>query len=314
MGARAPAGAAACDGVVPGAALDLSHWEGNATPQELKADTSTEIALRFARAGGSVDLAVNNHYDADGVLAVYALVRSDVALANGDLLIAAAEVGDFDEWPADDRGLRLEAALRRMAMLKSDAAAYARVVRDLEGVLADLDAREDLWGEEWRALERARARLSRGDVEASLEGSVAVFIHHREVDELRGPVLARAARHLADLHRQPAPTSWLLAFEREGGTWDYRFELARHAWADTVVRPKIPAPSRNATAVALSSACGVPFASWALKGDLGMTGVLRTKTPVSCSPEQVARVLRDLGEGGPSRGVPSAGGSTTLRA
>ncbi|MEA2747283.1 MAG: hypothetical protein QOI41_1426, partial [Myxococcales bacterium] len=119
-GARAPAGAAGCDGVVPGAAIDLSHWEGNTTAAEYKADTSTEIALRFARSGGTVDLAVNNHFDADGVLAVYALLRSDVAMANADLLVATAEVGDFDEWPSDERGLRLEAALRRMAMLKSD--------------------------------------------------------------------------------------------------------------------------------------------------------------------------------------------------
>jgi hypothetical protein len=293
MGAHAPSGAAACDGVVPGAAIDLSHWEGNATPPALKADTSTEIALSFARTGGRADLAVNNHYDADGALAVYALLRSDVALANAGVLIAAAEVGDFDEWPADERGLRLEAALRRMAMLKSDEAAYARVVRELEGVLADLDRREDLWGEEWRALERARARLARGDVEVSIEGSLAMFVHHRDVSELRGPVLARAARHLADVQRVGTPTSWLLAFEREGGTWDYRFELARHTWADTVVRPKVEAPSRNATALALSSGCGVPFSSWALKGDLGLTGVLRTSAPLACSPSDVARVLRE---------------------
>ena len=313
MGARAPAGAAACDGVVSGAAFDLSHWEGNATAIELKADTSTEIALRFARSGGRVDLAVNNHYDADGALAVYALVRSEVAMANAGVLIAAAEVGDFDEWPADERGLRLEAALRRMAMLKSDEAAYARVVRELEDVLANLDRREDLWGEEWRALERARARLARGEVEASIEGSVAVFVHHRDVGELRGPVLTRAARHLADVHQLDAPTSWLLAFEREGATWDYRFELARHAWADTVVRPKLHAPSRNATAVALSSACGVPFASWALKGDLGMTGILRTATPVTCPPPRVASVLRELRAGGRSRSLPPDHGSTTLQ-
>ena len=293
MGARAPAGAAACDGVVPGAAIDLSHWEGNATAAELKADTSTEIALRFARSGGRVDLAVNNHFDADGALAVYALLRSDVALANADVLIAAAEVGDFDEWPSDERGLRLEAALRRMAMLKSDAAAYARVVRELEDVLASLDRREDLWGEEWRALERARGRLARGDVEVSVEGSLAVFVHHEDVGELRGPVLSRAARHVAELHQLDAPAAWLLAFERGGGTWDYRFELARHAWADTVVRPKLRAPSRNATAVALSRECGVPFSSWALKGDLGMTGVLRTSAPIACAPTEVARVLRE---------------------
>lgn len=288
---RAPPGAAGCDGVVPDAALDLSHWEGNKTPADLKADTSTEIALRFARGGGSIDLAVNNHFDTDGALAVYALLHSDVALAHADLLVAAAEAGDFDEWPDDERGLRLEAAVRRMAMLKSEPAAYARVMRDLESVLTNLEAREDLWGEDWQGLERGLARLARGEVEVTIEGSLAVFVHHRDIKELRGPVLSRAAKHASGVARTVAPTQWLLAFEREAGRWDYRFELARYAWADTVVRPRLRAPSRNATAVALSAACHVPFEAWALKGDLGMTGVLRTAAPIACPPEQIAAAL-----------------------
>lgn len=294
MGSQAPPGAAACDGVVPGAAVDLSHWEGNATPAELKADTSTEIALRFARTGEAIDLAVNNHFDTDGALAVYALVRPEVALAHAGVLIAAAEVGDFDEWPSDERGLRLEAAVRRMAMLKSDADAYRRIVRGLEDVLAGLDGREDLWGEEWRAIERARARLARGDVAVTIEGPLAVFAHARDVPELRGPVLWRAADHVARLTRAAPPKAWLLAFEREGGLWDYRLELARHAWADTVVRPRLRAPSRNATATTLSRECGVPFDAWALKGELGMTGILRTATPIACAPARIATALQAL--------------------
>src|SRR5690348_9894513 len=99
--APGPPGSASCDGLVAGAALHLSHWAGNETPAELKADTSVEIALRFVKSGGAVDLAVNNHFDADGALAVFTLLRSDAALAHAPLLIAAAEAGDFDEWPAD---------------------------------------------------------------------------------------------------------------------------------------------------------------------------------------------------------------------
>jgi len=34
------------DGVVPNS-VHLSHWEGNETPAELKADTSTEITLNL---------------------------------------------------------------------------------------------------------------------------------------------------------------------------------------------------------------------------------------------------------------------------
>ena len=33
--------AISCDGLVPGAGLDLTHWQRNRTPQRFKADTST---------------------------------------------------------------------------------------------------------------------------------------------------------------------------------------------------------------------------------------------------------------------------------
>jgi hypothetical protein len=284
FGARAPEGAAACDGLVPGAILDLSHWEKNATPTDLKRDTSVEIALEFARRGERVQLAVNNHFDADGALAVYALLRSEIALAHAPLLVAAAQAGDFDEWPDDERGLRLEAAVRRLGMLKTDAEAYDRVLRDLERVLVDLDRREDLWGATWKTLGDARDAIARGDVTPSIHGSVALFTHCGGRDELPGPALHRAVKGTPVTH-------WLLAFERARGTFDYRLERARYAWADTVVRPAISAGGRNALAERLSRALPETAGTWALKGDLGMTGLLRTSAPIAVRPEAIARVL-----------------------
>jgi hypothetical protein len=287
FGAHAPERAAACDGTVPGAVIDLSHWEGNHTPPELAADTSTESALAFARSGARIEIAVNNHFDADGALSVFALVRSDVALAHADLLIAAAEAGDFDEWPSDDRGLRLEAAVRRLGSLRTEPRAYERVIAELEGVLHDVDAREDLWGAHWRVLETARATLARGGVEIAIDGKIATIVHHRGISELPGPVISRAVREIS-----ASPTRWLLAFERDAGTWDYRYELLRHAWATTVKRPRLATPGRNATATKLSRALDVPFDAWALKNDLGMTGILRTAAPIARAPKDVARAAQ----------------------
>jgi hypothetical protein len=295
FGAPAPANAAGCDGLVPRCAIDLSHWEGNATPRELMADTSTAIALNFARGGGAIDVATNNHFDTDGALTVYALVRSDVALANADLLIAAAEVGDFDEWPAEggaklgERGIKLEAGVRRLAQLRTEAEAYARIVAELEDVIATLDAREDLWGETWRAIERGRAAVARGDVEITIAGEIATLVHRRATSEIPGPALARAIGERAAAGARP--TRWLLAFERDDGAWDYRYELLRHAWADTVVRPALASPGKNATAARLCRALGTPRDVWALKNDLGMTGIVRTATPIACDPEAVTRAL-----------------------
>ena len=64
FGSRAPEAAVACDGLVEGASLDLSHWRDNRTPKELKADTSVEIALAYALAARATrNVVVNNHFD-----------------------------------------------------------------------------------------------------------------------------------------------------------------------------------------------------------------------------------------------------------
>ena len=60
--------------------------------------------------------AVNNHFDTDGVLSVWTLLDPERTLANRELLIAAAEAGDFDEWPPLDRGLWLDAAIRALGV------------------------------------------------------------------------------------------------------------------------------------------------------------------------------------------------------
>ena len=64
-----------------------------------------------------------------------------------DLLVAAAEAGDFDEWPALERGLWLDAAIRSLgSRVEDDAAAYREVLGELPELIDRLDDRRDLWG------------------------------------------------------------------------------------------------------------------------------------------------------------------------
>jgi hypothetical protein len=80
--------------------LELSHWRPNRTPVKYRAGTSTEICFRFLDnpQPGSWTVAVNNHVDMDGILSVYALVRSCDAMPGRETLIQAAEMGDFWGW------------------------------------------------------------------------------------------------------------------------------------------------------------------------------------------------------------------------
>ena len=60
------------DGTVPNS-IHFSHWNGNETPSELKADTSTEIALNLVTSPNrddfthGIDLLTNNHFGISAV-------------------------------------------------------------------------------------------------------------------------------------------------------------------------------------------------------------------------------------------------------
>jgi hypothetical protein len=280
FGGRAGDASIACDGLVDGAALDLSHWSGNRTPAPYKRDTSTESALAYATSAGAdaaLATVTNNHFDTDGVLSVWALVEPEAAARHAALLVAGAEAGDFGEWPEDERGLWLDFAIDSLGeRFGDDRATYAGVLPLLADVVAHLEERGSLWQTRWEALLQARARAESGAVEVSRHGAVALFVHRADTDEMPGPVLARLA--------PPGAMRWLLAWGRGDGVWDYRYERPPWAWADTVKRPNIATPSRNAVARQLGP-------GWALKGGLGMTGICRTSTPCRVPPARIAETF-----------------------
>jgi hypothetical protein len=271
-----------CDGLVPGAALDLTHWQGNKTPLEFKADTSTEIALKFVASPESARkwagaVVVNNHFDTDGLLSAWALLEPELALANQPLLIAAAEAGDFDEWPGEPRGLWLDAAVRALAAeAGDDSAAYGALLPQLKGLLPMLDDRRDLWGTEWDALQNALTALDDGRLVAKSRGPLGTLTHADGQPEAPGPILARL--FLTGARR------YLLAFDQGDDTFSYRYERPRYAWADTVVRPPIPEPDATTLLRALGP-------NWTDENLPGMTGIVQTRRPVAEPPDALARRL-----------------------
>ncbi len=281
--------AISCDGLVPGASLDLTHWQGNQTPRKYKADTSTEIALNFVSSPEALDewgdatVVINNHFDTDGVLSIWTLLEPEQAREYRDLLIAAAEAGDFDEWPALERGLWLDSAIRALGALAGDddAEAYRSVFAALPELIRNLDDRRDLWGPEWDALQTATASLESGQLRAEVVGSIGVVIHRPDQPEIPGPLLAR--RFLPDARR------FLLAFARDDSHFDYRYERPHYAWADTVVRPRIPAPDAARIAAALG-------ADWTTDGLPGLTGIVRTAHPIVERPDDLPGRLARLDE------------------
>jgi hypothetical protein len=282
---RGPARAISCDGLVPGAALDLTHWQANRTPRRFKADTSTEIALNFVASPEADEewadaVVVNNHFDTDGLLSIWILLDPRQAVMHRELLVAAAEAGDFDDWPLIEKGLWLDAAIRALAKATTDdEAAYQTVLPQLPDLIRNLDERRDLWGPECDELRSAVSALESGKLRATRREGLGILTHAPGLPEAPGALLARQFL--------PGASRYLLAFERGPGLYDYRYERPHYAWADTVFRPALPAPNAAALAAALGP-------DWTDEGLPGLTGIIQTRRALNIQPAELAPRLLEL--------------------
>ena len=152
-----------------GTDVELSHWVPNQTPAEFKADSSTEICLRYASSAArrDADLVVNDHADVDGFLALYALLESGTALDHSDTLVGAAEMGDFLAW-AERPGFRLSQELSLLLLGAARPAdvgdCYAEAMKIVTGVLDGSRPVAPAVTAGWEVIERGCERIARGDV------------------------------------------------------------------------------------------------------------------------------------------------------
>jgi len=278
----APDSAIVVDGHLPEAALELGHWPGHQTPPEFCADTATAIAMEFARGGFAeawgTGPVVNTHFDTDGLLAVFTVLAPKQALEREGVMIAAAAAGDFDEWPDDDKGLKLHATIETLAARESsDAEAYRTLLPRVAEIIDGLDGLDSLWGDAWRKLVEGRTAVQDGRVEVSTLGHLGIVRHQPGIAEIPGPVLASLL----------LPRCWryLLVFLQEDGRAHYRYELPRYAWADTIIRPTLAHPHPQTIATALGPA-------WTTSHLPGLTSVVATREPVALGPNEVlAKIL-----------------------
>jgi hypothetical protein len=250
------------DGTVDNA-VHLSHWEGNTTPAELRADTSTEIALNFVASPRREELArgiqivTNNHFDSDGLLSVWTTLAGERALELKDKLIAAAEAGDFSEFPnaqavrasltiqggdnpfVEGVGSPLARELAGGADV-DEKRAYELLLPEVERVLTRTDEYEPLWRESWAqiesALESFASGRSRVEEDAGSRLSVVTL-----APDLYGEAGFKPTRHAAPYTAiaHNARGQIFLVATPVGGGWSYRIDYPYYSWAVTIVRPRI---------------------------------------------------------------------------
>ncbi|MFT9847041.1 DUF6687 family protein [Aneurinibacillus sp. REN35] len=167
----------------PGVDMELSHWIPNDTPTQYKADTSTEICMRFAESNTSKgwDLAINNHLDVDGVLAVFTLVHSQIALTHRQTVIQAAEIGDFSGWGEESAQILFQGLTILMNDLKASGEDTQRIyeacfIRAQE-LLAGKEIEEPRIQAGLRALHDSINRIASGCIERQELHSRFVHYH-----------------------------------------------------------------------------------------------------------------------------------------
>jgi len=251
------------DGTVDNS-IHFSHWEGNRTPAELKADTSTEIALNLAASPNrlqltnGIELVTNNHFDTDGVLSVWTVLNGERALPYRDLLIAAAEAGDFSEYSSDD-GVRVSIAIQGsdqaspnneegspLARLiageevDDDARAYELVLPRVEHLLTNINEYESLWRDGWNSVAAAIESFEHGKsrVTEYPDGKISLITLAPELFDGAGFSPTRHSAPYTAISKFAKGELFLIAIPASGG-WFYRIDYPYYSWAETVVRPGI---------------------------------------------------------------------------
>lgn len=313
------------DGTVPNS-IHFSHWEGNETPAELKADTSTEIALNLVASPQpevytqGIDLVTNNHFDCDGVLSCWTVLNGERALPYRDLLIAAAEAGDFSEHSSDD-GVKVSIAIqgaeqsspnnddgsplaqmlagREFAtrITDNDALAYELVFPEVERLLTNVKDYEPLWREGWKDVAEAIESFERG------RSQVHEYSESRLSLITLAPEIFRGGRFSPTRHSAPftaiskfARGELLLIAIPESGGWFYRVDYPYYSWAETVVRPQIPHRDLSSALVTLNAKETNREGQWQ-KDQREMTSAVKFLdqngglTASRLQPDQVAQTL-----------------------
>lgn len=172
---------------------NLSHWPGNRTPPQWKADLSTSICFQFARADAAeqhaflagAEVVLNDHYDTDGFGSLLAILRPEVAMPREELLLAAAATGDFGSWQTW-RGFAIDRIVANLAAPASPVHAHFtglagaeksfaryRFLLDHAAELLDAPERfEPVYGEEMRRVQHELDAGRRGALERRLHRDV----------------------------------------------------------------------------------------------------------------------------------------------
>jgi hypothetical protein len=307
------------DGIVP-VSLHFSHFKGNKTPPRYKADTGTEIAIKVAEDSSfdrnRVPICTNNHYDTDGVLAVWAMCLPEDAVLSKDIAIKAAECGDFNHYTTDE-AFKVDAAIE--GYRHSPNSPYAATIAGLDEAAADgyvYQKLSHMFPELWQDLDKHRILWEHplGEVNKSFDAFRAKTFSVKEFwDEWLSVAEGPFEPHRVAVDRFCQGRVFLLANSqptKKGMT--YEVDYAYYSWADTVQREKVEWVDMGPLAEALNQkdkGDGKWKTAWKGQGDTAVLRYVRADDGPGASnltvPE-VTEMLRVHLKTGPKVQAPAA--------
>ncbi len=224
--------------------LTLSHWPGSGSPAEFCADTSTEIVLNYLETPGSkkqyapkARAVSNNHFDEDGLCAVWAMMHPKHAKKKRDLLVDVATAGDFSTYRRP-QAAKVAFTIRSYAdphtsviadKLQSDdssgSARYQALLPLLESFLDDTEQYGPFWDEQWSLMLKSKTAMVMGQVELREVPHVDLAVADAP-EALHPMVLYNSTERLRVLTALP------------GGLYELRYRY--ESWVQFASRPVMP--------------------------------------------------------------------------
>ena len=246
-------------------AASYSHWQGSpATPEPLKADSSTAIVLNAARDPArwlsGFEWVVNDHIDADGLLALSVACDPMRALPFAERLIGAAEAGDFCAWPGETPFRLMLAVHQQIRSLEKNGGTWQQALvehftHELEHLVSLADKPDDERDRQTARVMAVRAALiERRGFEIDTRNSLISVAWDRRLGHPSDGFLAVdtpddlpgwAWSAVANDHQ------FQLAAMRTGAGTIFQLDAPRHSWARVVQRPMIAWPDLSEVAATL---------------------------------------------------------------
>lgn len=245
-----------------GTVLTLSHWPGTPTPERVAADLSAQMAFRYLEQGeslhGAAEVVTNNHFDQDGLVAIFALARPEDAMARRDLLEDLAAAGDFGTY-RDRRAARLSMVLAAATdpgagLVAAGDDPYAVLLERLPDLIDHLDDHRDLWAEEDEQLAQSEAALASGEVTLAETPELDLAVVTLPAEGPRWGGHRFSHRHFDGLHPMAVDnaTTCFRLFLAQGRHYQYtdRYET----WVQYRSRRPLPRVDLRPLAAALTAA------------------------------------------------------------